>query len=81
LSNVPVGAYTVTITDANGCQSFESITLTQPVVLTSSLSPSVYAGGYNVSGCVPDGEIDLNVAGGNPGYTHTYGQMVLHLKI
>jgi gliding motility-associated-like protein len=69
LSNVPVGTYSVTITDANGCQTNETITLTQPVVLASSLSPSVYAGGFNVSGCVPDGEINLTVTGGNPGYS------------
>jgi gliding motility-associated-like protein len=72
LSNVPVGTYVVTVTDANGCQITSSITLTQPVSLTSSLAPSVYAGGFNVSGCVPDGEIDLSVAGGSPGYTYLW---------
>ncbi len=72
LSNVPAGTYDVTITDANGCQMFETINLTQPVVLTSSLSPSVYAGGFNVSGCVPDGEIDLTPSGGSPGYTYLW---------
>jgi gliding motility-associated-like protein len=72
LSNLPVGTYNVTVTDANGCQITSSITLTQPVLLTSNVTPSVYAGGFNVSGCVADGTIDLTVAGGNPGYTYLW---------
>lgn len=72
LSNIPVGTYNVTVTDANGCQITSTITLTQPTVLTTSLDPSVYAGGFNVSGCVADGSIDLTVVGGNPGYTYSW---------
>lgn len=72
LTNVPFGTYNVTVTDANGCQITSSITLTQPTLLTSNVTPSVYAGGFNVSGCVPDGSIDLTVAGGNPGYNYSW---------
>ncbi len=72
LSNVPAGTYSVTVTDANGCTITSSITLTEPVILTSSLDPSIYAGGFNVSGCVADGTIDLTVVGGNPGYTYSW---------
>jgi gliding motility-associated-like protein len=72
LTNVPFGTYNVTVTDANGCQITSTITLTQPAALTSSVIPSVYAGGFNVSGCVADGSIDLTVGGGNPGYTYTW---------
>ncbi|MCF8415721.1 MAG: gliding motility-associated C-terminal domain-containing protein [Crocinitomicaceae bacterium] len=72
LSNVPAGTYNVTVTDANGCQITSSITLIQPTAITSSLTPSVYAGGFNVSGCVADGFIDLTVNGGNPGYTYSW---------
>jgi gliding motility-associated-like protein len=72
LTNVPAGTYSVTITDALGCQTTASVTLTQPTALTSGVVPSVYAGGFNVSGCVPDGEIDLSVSGGNPGYTYLW---------
>jgi gliding motility-associated-like protein len=72
LANVPFGTYNVTVTDANGCQITSTITLTQPTLLTSAVVPSLYAGGFNVSGCVPDGSIDLTVAGGNPGYTYSW---------
>lgn len=72
LSNVPVGTYNVTVTDANGCQIISTITLIQPTILTTGLTPSIYAGGFNVSGCVADGSIDLTVAGGNPGYTYSW---------
>jgi gliding motility-associated-like protein len=72
LTNVPAGTYNVTVTDLNGCTITSSITLTQPAAITSGLVPSVYAGGFNVSGCVADGTIDLTVAGGNPGYTYAW---------
>ncbi len=77
LSNVPAGTYNVTVTDLNGCTITSSITLTQPTALTSGLVPSVYAGGFNVSGCVADGTIDLTVAGGNPGYTYAWSNGAL----
>jgi gliding motility-associated-like protein len=72
LQNVPYGTYNVTATDINGCQINNTITLTQPPLITSSAVLSVYAGGYNLSGCNPDGWIDLNVVGGNPGYSYLW---------
>ncbi len=72
LSNVPAGTYNVTVTDINGCSIPSSITLIQPTVLTSNVTPFVYPGGFNVSGCLPDGSIDLFVSGGNPGYTYVW---------
>ncbi|TXH53609.1 MAG: PKD domain-containing protein, partial [Bacteroidia bacterium] len=72
LPNVPAGNYSVTITDANGCTSVANIVLTQPTLLSNTMTPSVYAGGFNVSGCTNDGSIDLNVLGGNPAYTYLW---------
>ena len=72
LPNVPAGTYSVNVTDVNGCSVNTSITLTEPTILTSGVVPSVYAGGFNVSGCVPDGTIDLTVNGGNPGYSYVW---------
>ena len=69
---LPVGTYSVTVTDLNGCQITSSITLTQPTDLTSALNPSVFAGGFNVSGCTPDGTIDLTPGGGSPAYSYLW---------
>jgi len=72
LTNVPAGIYTVTITDLNGCNILSSITLTQPALLSSNVVSSLYAGGFNLSGCANDGSINLTVVGGNPGYTYAW---------
>ena len=72
LSNVPAGNYSVTVTDLNGCTITSTITLTQPALLTSGLVPAVYVGGFNTTGCLSNGAIDLSVGGGNPGYTYNW---------
>jgi gliding motility-associated-like protein len=72
LTAIPFGTYSVLVTDVNGCTIPSTITLVQPPLLTSSAALSVYAGGYNLSGCAPDGWIDITVAGGNPGFTFVW---------
>jgi gliding motility-associated-like protein len=37
-TNLTPGAYSVTVTDANGCQSVSNVVITQPTLLTSSLT-------------------------------------------
>jgi gliding motility-associated-like protein len=69
ISGLPAGEYEVTVTDINGCEITSTITLIEPTELTSGLDVSVYEGGFNLSGCVPDGWIDLTINGGNPDYT------------
>jgi hypothetical protein len=49
-----------------------TVTITEPLPLSSTLTPSIYAGGFNVSGCVNDGTIDLNIAGGSPVYDYSW---------
>jgi gliding motility-associated-like protein len=44
----------------------------EPDTLNLSLTPSIYAGGWNVTGCVNDGTIDLTVSGGVAGYTYDW---------
>lgn len=66
LTNVPAGSYNVTITDANGCTTTVSRTLTAPAVL-------VLTGTSTNSTCgAAGGTIDLSVSGGTPGYTYAW---------
>ncbi|MBN8680928.1 MAG: SprB repeat-containing protein, partial [Chitinophagales bacterium] len=68
LSGLTAGTYTVTVTDANGCSSTISATVTQPTALNLSI-----AGVTNVS-CNggSNGAIDLAVSGGTAGYTYDW---------
>jgi large repetitive protein len=67
-SGLAAGTYTVFITDAAGCGTNTSITISQP----SALSPSAYlisnvscSGGSN-------GSAGVNVSGGSPGYSYSW---------
>ena len=73
LSGLPFGTYSVVVTDANGCQITSSITLVQPPALGQSITATVYQSGTNIS-CfgLSDGNIDLSIIGGNPGYTYSW---------
>jgi gliding motility-associated-like protein len=66
-SNLAAGAYTVTVTDANGCTATTTVTITQPSNLTSSYTQ------VNV-GCFGNGtgSIDLTVSGGVGPYTYAW---------
>ncbi|MBK9453068.1 MAG: SprB repeat-containing protein [Bacteroidetes bacterium] len=65
VSNLTAGNYSVTITDANGCSTSSSFTLTEPALLVSSGVAATYVCGTNVS-CngANDGSINLTVTGG-----------------
>ena len=69
-SGIGAGAYSVTSTDLNGCAAVSSITLTQPLAITGSLSANFYSGGYNIS-CngSSDGSITQVINGGTLPYT------------
>ncbi len=65
VSALGAGTYGVTVTDANGCTTTNSFTLTQPVILSSSGVPATYNCGYNVSAAgATDGSINLTATGG-----------------
>lgn len=67
-TSLTAGNYTVTIRDANNCTSIASVTITQPVVLTSSISSSTQVscnGGNN-------GSATATQAGGTPTFTYTW---------
>lgn len=63
-SNLTAGSYSVLVSDANGCQSSATTTLTEPsvITLTSSSTPS--------SCTSPTGSATVNAAGGAGGFTY-----------
>jgi hypothetical protein len=66
-TGLEAGTYTVTVTDQSGCESFESVTITEPTELT------VTASGTDPSciGCA-DGSITASATGGTGPYTYSY---------
>ncbi|MDX2362470.1 MAG: T9SS type A sorting domain-containing protein [Crocinitomicaceae bacterium] len=73
VANLLAGTYTVTVTDANGCQATATYTISEPSQANIVLIPSVYNGGFNVS-CNggSDGEISAQITNGTPPYTYNW---------
>lgn len=67
-SNLTAGTYTVTLTDNNSCTSTASVLITEPPVLTASISSSnnVLCNGGN------SGNATASAAGGSPGYLYSW---------
>jgi subtilisin family serine protease len=60
------GVHNVTITDANGCTSSESVTINEPTAL-------VVTGSVTDETTGNDGAVDITVSGGSAGYTYDWG--------
>lgn len=65
-TGLAAGNYTVTVTDANGCTNTNTVTITEPVILSSTV-PFVNATCGNT-----DGTATANPNGGTPGYTYSW---------
>jgi gliding motility-associated-like protein len=65
VSNLSAATYTCTITDKNGCVTYDTITITQPLALTSNISTSrdLHCNGDT------NGSATTAVSGGTPPYT------------
>jgi hypothetical protein len=67
ISSLPIGTYTITVTDANSCVKETSVELNQPNPLVASISnKSPSCAGY------ADGELTATATGGVPGYTYVW---------
>ena len=72
ISSLAPGAYTIMVTDANGCTVVETYTITEPDVLGLTEDLSDY-NGFGVSGNgLNDGSIDITVTGGTTAYTYSW---------
>ena len=70
--NLPIGIYTVTITDTNQCTGTASITITEPEILygTVTVDSDVNCFGGN------DGQLTANSAGGIAPYTYVWNDQL-----
>ena len=69
-TNLTAGTYSVTVTDSNGCTAEDSWTLTEPPII-SILASTTDLECNDASGS-PNGEIQITVSGGTPGYTYSW---------
>lgn len=60
------GSYTVTVSDANNCTTTQTVTITQPVLITANPVST----GANCTLC--DGSITVNPSGGSGPYTYVW---------
>lgn len=66
-SNLAAGTYTVRVTDANNCEAYVSIDITEPTALqTSLISMDALCSGS------PSGLASVQVTGGIPGYSYSW---------
>jgi len=68
-SNLAAGTYTLTVTDALGCQASTSATLTQPdqiLGITTATDATCYG--------ATDGALDISISGGSGAYTYSWNQ-------
>jgi gliding motility-associated-like protein len=66
-ANLCPGSYTVDITDAHGCTTQQTVTITEPTLLVSSITST----NASCNG-ICDGTATVTASGGIPGYNYTW---------
>ncbi len=71
--NLAAGGYNVLVTDPNGCEFRDSITLYEPPILLASIISPEFIGGWNISCFGENTGVDsLDVQGGTPNYSYSW---------
>ena len=65
-TNLVAGTYTCTITNANGCTNLQTVTITQPTQITSTINSTISTCG------LPNGSATVNPSGGVGPYTYLW---------
>ncbi|MES2592741.1 MAG: PKD domain-containing protein [Bacteroidota bacterium] len=68
VSNLSANTYTVQVTDANSCLQIKSFTITEPTLLTSSISSSTNVSCFGGN----DGTATVDATGGTPVYSYEW---------
>lgn len=66
ITNIPVGVYTVTVSDDNGCNEIVTNTVTEPTAITLTLNSTDATCGNS------DGSITVTANGGTTGYSYLW---------
>ncbi len=74
LNNVPAGVYSLTVTDANGCQVslFPPVQITEPALALSVSNPASSTLFNPTFAGASDGSIDISVSGGTGPYNYSW---------
>ncbi len=71
VNNLAAGTYTLTVTDANGCQATGSYQITEP-------TPLVLSGSSTPPACgATNGTATVSAVGGSPNYTYLWGDAAM----
>ena len=69
--NLPVGTYTVSVTDANGCMDTANVTITEPATAVQAFPVQTKLSCYNGS----TGEARVNATGGGGNYSYKWSNL------
>ena len=65
--NLPAGIYSYSISDSNGCSITDTVNISEPPLLSSTITST------NITNCSsPDGSIDITVTGGFGSYSYNW---------
>ena len=80
-NNLDESTYTVTVSDANGCNATTTVSLTQPAIISASASITSDYNGQNIS-CngASDGTAFATVNGGTAPYNYSWNTMPVQLS-